>query len=82
MIKNNREKTIEELSEASKVPLEHMLNSNANCSAEWFFKKRSSEVGKACNYKDYEFCCKQNCNQLYNLLNKTLLLFQTYKVLK
>ena len=33
MIKNNREKTIEELSEASKVPLKHMFNSHANCSA-------------------------------------------------
>ena len=28
MIKNNREKTIEELSEASKIPLEHMFNSH------------------------------------------------------
>ena len=35
MIKKNREKTIEKLSEASKVPLEHMFNSHANYSAEW-----------------------------------------------
>ena len=40
MIKNNREKTIEYLSEASKVPLEHMFNSHANFSAEWCFKTR------------------------------------------
>ena len=32
-IKKNREKTIEDLSEASKVPLEHMFNSHDNCSA-------------------------------------------------
>ena len=32
MIKNNREK-IEELSEASKVPIEHMFNSHEKCSA-------------------------------------------------
>ena len=40
--KNNREK-IEELSEASKVPLEHVFNNNNNFSAEWFFKTRASE---------------------------------------
>ena len=33
IIKNNREKTIEELSEASKVLLKHMFNSHENCSA-------------------------------------------------
>ena len=43
MIKNNREKTIEELSAASKVPLEHMFNCHENCSAEWYFKTRASE---------------------------------------
>ena len=32
-IKNNREKTIEELSEACQVPLEHMFNNHDNCSA-------------------------------------------------
>ena len=32
MIKKNRKK-IEELSEASKAPLEHMFNSHSNCSA-------------------------------------------------
>ena len=42
MMKNDREKTIEELSEASKVPLEHMFNSHDNCTAEWCFKTRSS----------------------------------------
>ena len=33
MIKNNRENTIEDLSEASKVPLEHTFNNHDNCSA-------------------------------------------------
>ena len=42
MIKKNREKTTEELSAASKVPLEHMFNCHENCSAEWCFKTRSS----------------------------------------
>ena len=49
MIKKNREKTIEELSEASKVPLEHMFKSHANCSAEWCFKTRASEEGNTYN---------------------------------
>ena len=33
-------KKIEELSESSNAPLEHMFNSHANCSAEWCFKTR------------------------------------------
>ena len=82
MIKKNREKTIEELSEASKVSLEHMFNSNANYSAEWCFKTRAPEEGKTCNERDVKFRCKQNDNQLYNLLKKTLFPFQTDKVLK
>ena len=45
MIKKNREKTIEELSTASKVPLEHMFNCHVNCSAEWCFQTRASEEG-------------------------------------
>ena len=75
-------KKIEELSEASKVPLEHMFNSHTNCSVEWCSKTRSSEEGKTYNNKDDKFRCKQNYNQLYNLLKKTLFLFQTDKVLK
>ena len=43
MIKKNRGKTIEEVSEASKFPLEHMFNSYDNCSAEWYFKTRALE---------------------------------------
>ena len=82
MIKNNREKTIEELSEASKISLEHMFNSHTNCSAEWFFKTRASEEGKTYNKRDNEFRCKQNYNQLYNLLKKTLFLFPSDKFLK
>ena len=73
MIKNNREKTIEELSESSKVPLENMFNSHDNCSAEWCFKTRASEKVKTYNDKDEGFRCKQNDNQLYNLIKKTLL---------
>ena len=46
MIKKKRLKTIEELSEASKDPLEHMFNIHGNCNAEWCFKTRSSEEGK------------------------------------
>ena len=82
MIKKNREKTIEELSEASKVPLKHMFNSHANYSEEWCFNKRSSEEGKTYNKRDVKFHCKKNHNQLYNLLKKTLFPFQTDKVLK
>ena len=82
MIKKNREKTIEELSEASKIPLEHMFNSHDNCSSEWCFKTRASEEGKTYNERDDEFRCKQNDNQLYNLLKKTLFPFQTDKVLR
>ena len=41
MIKKNREKEIEELSEASKIPLGHMFNGHDNCSLEWCFKTRA-----------------------------------------
>ena len=41
MIKKSGKK-IEKLSEASKVPLEHMFNSHDNCIAEWCFKKIAS----------------------------------------
>ena len=78
MIKKNRRK-IEELSEAIKVPLEHMFNSHDNCISEWCFKTRASEEGKTYNDKDDRFRCKQNDNQLYNLLKKTIFLFQTEK---
>ena len=43
MINNDREKTIEELSEASEVPLEHIFNSHENWSVEWCFNTRSPE---------------------------------------
>ena len=59
-----------------------MFNSNANCSAEWCFKTRASEEGKTYNERYDEFRCKQNYNQLYNLLKKTIFPFQTDKVLK
>ena len=70
------------MSEASKVPLEHMFNSRDNCSAEWCFKTRASEERKTYTDKYVEFRCKQNNNQLYNLLEKTIFPFQTNKVLK
>ena len=59
-----------------------MFNSHDNCSTEWCFKTRASEEGKTYNERDDEFRWKQNDNQLYNLLKKTLFLFQTEKVLK
>ena len=62
--KKEQGKTIEELSEASKVPLEHMFNNHDNCSAEWYFKTRASEEVNTYNDKDYEFRCKQNNNQI------------------
>ena len=60
----NRGKKIEELREASKIPLEHMFNSHNNCSSEWCFNTRASEEGKIYNERDDEFRCKQNDNQL------------------
>ena len=71
-----------QLSEASKIPLEHMFNSHDNCSAEWCFKTRASEEGNKYNERGDGFRCKQNNNQLYNLLKKNLFLFQTDKFLK
>ena len=59
-----------------------MFNSHENCSAEWCFDTRASEEGKTYNDKYDEFCCKQNNNQLYDLMKKTLLKFQIEKVLK
>ena len=70
------------MSEASKVPLEHMFNSHAKCSEEWCFKTRASEEVKIYNDKGDEFRCKQNDNQLYNLLKNNLSPFQTDIVLK
>ena len=70
------------MSEASRVPLENMFNSHDNRSAECCFKTISSEEGNIYNETDDEFRCKQNDNQLYNLLKKTLLPFRTEKFLK
>ena len=78
MIKKNREKTIEKLSEASKVPLEHMFNSHANCSAEWYFKTRSSEEGNTYNKRDNKFRCKPSKGKLH--IDIPLLLSPTMKV--
>ena len=81
MIKNNREKIIGELSEASKVPLEHMFNSHDNCSTEKWFKTRAPEELNTYNKTYDKFCCKQNDNQMYNFLKNTIFQFQTDKVL-
>ena len=43
MIKKNREKTVEELGEASKVPLEHIFNNHDNFSAKLCFKIRAPD---------------------------------------
>ena len=59
-----------------------MFNSIDNCSAEWCFKKRESGEVKTYNKKDNKLLCKQNDNYLYNLLKKTILTFQTDKILK
>ena len=59
-----------------------MFNRHNNCSTEWCFKTRASEEGNTYNKRDDEFRCKQNDNQLYNLLKKTIFPFQTDKVLK
>ena len=75
-------KTIEELSEASTVSFERIFNSHDNCSADWCFKTRAPEEGNVYNNKEDEFRCKQNHNQLYNILKKNIFPFQTDKVLK
>ena len=59
-----------------------MFNSHDNFSAEWCLKTRPSEEGKTHSETDDEFRCKQNNNQLYNILKKTIFTFQTEKVLK
>ena len=48
----------------------------------WCFKTRASEEGKTYNKRDDKFRCKQNDNQMYNLLKKTIFPFQTDRVLK
>ena len=70
------------MSEASKVPLEQMFNSNDNYSSEWCFKTIEPEEGNTYNNKDDKPRCKQNDNQLYNLLKKTIFPFQTEKFLR
>ena len=58
MIKKSGKK-IEKLSEASKVPLEHMFNSHDNYIAEWCFKTRAPEEGKTYTETDDIFRCKK-----------------------
>ena len=69
--------TIEYLSEASKVTIEHMFNNHDNYSSEWYFKTRAPEEGNKYYDKDNEFRRKQNDNQIYKPLKQTILLFQT-----
>ena len=59
-----------------------MFNNHDNCSAEWCFKTRAPEEGNTYNDKDDKSRCKQNDNQLYNILKKTIFLFQTENFLK
>ena len=59
-----------------------MFKSHDNCIAKWCFKTRAPEEGYTYNETDNEFCCKQNNNQLYNILKKTIFPFQIEKVLK
>ena len=59
-----------------------MFNSHEDFSAELCFKKISPEEGKTYNETDEKIRCKQNDNQLYNIIKKTFFPFQTYKVLK
>ena len=80
MIQKNRNKILEELRQASKVPLVHMFINHVKCSAEWCFNTRASEECKEYNYKDNELRCKENYNHVYNLLKNTLVPFQTDKV--
>ena len=77
--KNQQGKKIEELSEANKVPLEHMFNGRDNCSAEWCFNTRAPEEVKTDNDKEDELRCKQNDKQIYDLLQR---LFSHFKQTK
>ena len=45
MINKNRKK-LEELQQASKVLIEHILNKHGSCSVDWFSKTRAPEEGK------------------------------------
>ena len=51
-IKKNRIKSLEELQQASKFPLEHMFNNHFKCNEWWCFKTIVSEEGKECNNRD------------------------------
>ena len=51
MIKKNRNKSLEKLREASKVPLEHMFNNHDNFREELLFKTRTSVEVKEHNEK-------------------------------
>ena len=59
-----------------------MFNSHDNCIVYWCFKTIASEEGKTYNETDDEFRCKKNDNYMYNLLKKTIFLYQTNKILK
>ena len=51
MIKNNRNKSLEEFQHAIKVHIEHMFNNNCKCSAKWCFNKIALEEVKEYNKK-------------------------------
>ena len=66
--KEEWKKSLEELRQKVKVPLEHVVNNNNKFSSEWCFKTRSSEEDKEYKNKDDELCCKENDNKMYNPL--------------
>ena len=51
VIKKNRKQNLEELRQASRVPLEHMFNHHDNCRVEWCLNTRASAEGKEYNEK-------------------------------
>ena len=59
-----------------------MYNNHDNCSAEWCFKTRASAEGKEYNKKHNAFYCKENFNQVYNILKNTIFPFQTDEVMR
>ena len=80
--KHYRKNTIGELSEASKITIEHMFNSHSKFSADWWFKTRASEEWKTYNDKEDKLRCIQNDNQPYNIVKKNPFPFQIDKDLK
>ena len=79
MINNNRNKSLDKLREASKVPLEHMFKNHEHCSTASCFKIRASVEVKEQNDKDNELYCKKNDTQMYNILKRLFFHFKQTK---